>query len=75
MNVYQMLKDIYTREIEDALHGMKTFAVTYGVYDEYMDQIMHSKYFDSWCRQGIDVLVKRFGFFVLENMDKMKIPK
>jgi hypothetical protein len=72
MNVYRMFKEIDDKNIEQLLYDMKTFAVIYGLEDEFVKEILHSPHFDKLCLGGNDALVKRFGYFVLEHLDDVR---
>lgn len=50
---------------EDLTHSMRTWAIKNNLVEDFDKEIMNSPNLTTW--QLKDVLVKRFGYFVLEH--------
>ena len=50
---------------EDLIYSMRTWAIENNLEKEFDEEILDSPYLNAW--KFNDVLVKRFGYFVLEH--------
>lgn len=57
--------------IENTLQAMKYWAMEHNLEEEFSQEILQSSHLDKWILN--DCLIKRFGYFVLENSDAKDI--
>ena len=64
-DIMQKIEEADKKFTEDIVHSMRLWAIENNLEQEFVKEILTNERFDTWVKNN--VLVKRFGYFVLEH--------